>query len=237
MSRFFKSLASWWPRWLDRQRGEMRTPWERFIARVELLLVDHGFIRAVYSNRHRVSPQLYRSAQPSPAQVARLARQGVRTIVNLRGARGNGTYLLEQEACERHGIRLVDFPLSSSSAPPRETLLAARQLFNEIEYPALVHCKSGADRAGFMAALYLTLHEGRPVEEATAQLGFRYGHLPWGGPGILDHFFRRYMKDTENQPTDFAGWVAEVYDRDRLKREYRAGRLGSLLVDRVLRRE
>ncbi|WP_245795299.1 fused DSP-PTPase phosphatase/NAD kinase-like protein [Thioalkalivibrio denitrificans] len=230
-------MASWWPRWLDGQRGEMRTPWERFIARVELLLVDHGFIRAVYSNRHRVSPNLYRSAQPSPAQVARMARRGVRTIINLRGARGNGTYLLEQEACQRHGVRLVDFPVGSRSAPSREKLLAAQRLFREIEYPALVHCKSGADRAGFMAALYLALHEGRPVSEAIGQLGFRYGHLPWGGPGILDHFFRRYEQDSRKEPVDFARWVTEVYDRDALKREYRAGRLGTLVVDRLLRRE
>ena len=30
-------------------------------------------------------------------------------------------------------------------------------MFETIEYPAVMHCKSGADRAGIMAALYLIL--------------------------------------------------------------------------------
>ena len=30
----------------------------------------------------------------------------------------------------------------------------------------LMHCKSGADRAGLMSVLYRHLHEGVPIEEA-----------------------------------------------------------------------
>ena len=237
MKQILRTPGRLWTRWLARQRGAMRTPWQRLVAYVDLILVDHGFIRAVYGNNHRVADGLYRSAQPSPAQGARWARRGVRTIVNLRGARNSGTYLLEKEACERHGIRLVDFPISSKVAPPRDRLLAAGRLFREIEYPALVHCKSGADRAGLMSAIYLAAHEGRDVREASAQLALRYGHLPWGRPGVLDRFLQRYARDSAARPVDFMSWVAEVYDPQALSREYRSGRLGALVVDRLLRRE
>jgi protein tyrosine/serine phosphatase len=33
-----------------------------------------------------------------------------------------------------------------------------RRLQTPLEYPVLFHCKSGADRAGMMAALFLVLH-------------------------------------------------------------------------------
>jgi protein tyrosine/serine phosphatase len=237
MMDFLKSLGRGWTRHLARRRGDMRTPWQRFLAHLELMLVDHGFIRAVYGNSHRVGPGLYRSAQPSPRRVAAWARRGIRTVVNLRGARDSGTYLLEKEACERHGIRLVDFPVSSKGPPAREKLLAAEALFRDIEYPALLHCKSGADRAGLMSALYLAVHEGHPVEQARRQLGLRYGHLPVGRTGILDRFFERYAKDSASQPLDFRTWVVQVYDPEALAREYRSSRLGNLLVDRLLRRE
>ncbi len=39
----------------------------------------------------------------------------------------------------------------------------ARALFDRIEYPALFHCKSGADRVGLMAALYLFFKEASPA--------------------------------------------------------------------------
>jgi protein tyrosine/serine phosphatase len=236
MMRYLNSLGRRWLKAVARRRGDMGTPGQRLLAYLELLLVDHGFVRFVYTNRHRVSADLYRSAQPSPGQVAAWARRGVRTIVNLRGARDSGTYLLEKEACERHGIRLVDFPVSSKLASPREALLEAEHLFREIEYPALLHCKSGADRAGLMSALYLAVHEGQSVRQASGQLGLRYGHLPVGRPGILDRFFQRYLKDSAGRRLDFRTWVAQVYDPEALAREHRSSLLRNLLVDRLMRR-
>lgn len=52
-----------------------------------MILADHGVFRLAYLNRHRVTPKLWRSAQPAPHQIAWFASQGVRTIINLRGDR------------------------------------------------------------------------------------------------------------------------------------------------------
>lgn len=110
-------------------------------------------------------------------------------------------------------------------------------MFQELNYPALMHCKSGADRAGLMSAVYLAMHERRDADEAAAQLRLRYGHLRIGRTGVLDEIFRQYRRDAAETPMDFSTWVEQVYDADKINLQYRSGRLGNLLVDRILRRE
>ncbi|MBI4724035.1 MAG: protein tyrosine phosphatase, partial [Rhodomicrobium sp.] len=83
----------------------------------DLYFVDHHIFRAIYSNRHKIAPGVWRSAQPSPGQIALLARKGIKTIVNLRGERNCGSYRLQVEACRRHGIKLVNFQLQSRMVP------------------------------------------------------------------------------------------------------------------------
>ena len=98
---------------------------------------------------------------PAGAASDRLVRRrGVRTIINLRGGREHGSWPLQKDACDRLGLDLVEFVVRSREAPDRDTILGAKDFFDGLEYPALVHCKSGADRAGFFAALYLVAARG-----------------------------------------------------------------------------
>ena len=39
-----------------------------------LYFIDHGFVRAVYTNMHKVSEGLFRSSQPSPRQLENIKR-------------------------------------------------------------------------------------------------------------------------------------------------------------------
>ena len=211
---------------------------DRLAAWANMLLVDHGVFRLAYLNLHRVLGSLWRSAQPTPGQIEGLAREaGLRTVVVLRGGREHGSWPLQREACERLGVALVDLVVRSRGAPERETILRAQAVFGEIAYPALIHCKSGADRAGFVAALYLLLHEGRPLEEAARQLHWRFGHFRFAKTGILDAFLERYRTEGEARGMAFVDWVRDVYDPEALEREFRPGLLSSLMADRVLRRE
>ena len=147
----------------------------------DMLLIDHGIFRLIYVNRHRLSHEAWRSAQPAPHHIRALRRRGLRTIVNLRGERLCGSYWLEEAVCERKGIRLVNFQLRSRAAPTREEIRAARDLLARIEYPVLLHCKSGADRVGLMSALYQLFREGAPPAEAKRELSLRYWPHPAGG--------------------------------------------------------
>ncbi len=209
----------------------------RLAAWANMLLADHGVFRVVYLNLHRVTPAFWRAAQPTPGQIASLAKQGLRTIVNLRGGREYGSWPLEREACEAHGVALTDFVVRSRGAPDREAVLQAKDFFETLEYPVLVHCKSGADRAGFMAALYLLLHEKRPLDEAMGQLALRFGHFRWAKTGILDAFFERFRTEGEASGQSFEDWVRHTYDPEALERDFRPGLVSDFLVDRLLRRE
>jgi protein tyrosine/serine phosphatase len=218
------------PQWLRRGLGPTA-------SYLDMLLVDHGIFRMAYANVHRISDRAWRSAQPAPHHIERFARSGIRTIVNLRGERQCGSYWLEQEACVRHGLKLVNFQIRSRAAPTREELAGARRLFQEIEYPILMHCKSGADRAGLMSVLYRFVHEGVPLKEAKKELSLRYGHIRQAHTGILDYFFEKYLEDNAKRPMPFFDWVDNVYDPDELKRTFQSKGWANRIVDSVLRRE
>ena len=217
-------------------------PWLRRIAGkpasyADMLLLDHGIFRMFYGNRHRLDGQAFRAAQPAPHQIRAAARLGVRTIVNLRGERLCGSYWLEQAACKRHGLKLVNYQVRSRAAPSLEELRGARELFETVEYPILMHCKSGADRAGLMSVLYQHIRGGVPMEKAIKQLSLRYGHIRQADTGVLDAFFERYLEDTKKRPMPFFEWVETVYDPDELKRTFKASGLANRIVNSVLRRE
>ena len=131
-------------------------------AYLNMLFVDHGIFRVAYPNLHRLGNSAWRSSQPAPHHIRALSRRGIRTIVNLRGERRCGSYSLEQAACGRHGIELVNFHVRARRAPYPQEIKASIALFDLVQYPMLMHCKSGAERTGLMSLLYLWLKEGVP---------------------------------------------------------------------------
>ena len=202
----------------------------------ELIFKDHGFLRIWWHNLHEVAPGMWRSNQPGPSRVRAAAGMGIRTIINLRGPRDDGGWRLEAEACAQAGITLLDFTARSRAAPDKAMLHAARELFAEAELPAMMHCKSGADRAGLMAALFLLIVEKRPVREAAAQLAWKYGHVKQAKTGLLDAFFAAYIP-YEDQGMDFFDWVDTIYDPDEVTRNFQAKGWAVRLTDSILRRE
>jgi protein tyrosine/serine phosphatase len=203
----------------------------------DMLVIDHGVFRLFYVNRHRLGDRAWRSAQPTPRHIRALKRRGLRTIVNLRGERLCGSYWLEQAVCERKGIKLINFQIRSRAAPTRKEIKAARDLFQQIEYPMLMHCKSGADRVGLMSALYRFFQEDAPIAEAKRELALRYGHFRQADTGILDRLFEKYLEDNARRPMPFLEWVDTVYDPDALKRDFRSAGWARRLVDQILKRE
>ncbi|MEE3625714.1 sulfur transferase domain-containing protein [Nitrospirillum sp. BR 11752] len=204
---------------------------------------DHAFIRMIYKNMFQISPRLYRSSQPTPRHIAQAARLGVRTVINLRGRRDNcGSWVLEDEACARQGLALVNFPVNSRDAPKKHILHQAREIWRDAQYPVLMHCKAGSDRVGFMSVLYLFVHEGVPLRTALGQLSPKYGHLRHAKTGILDHFFETFLAYAEGQRIEptvdaFYQWVDDVYDPPAFKKTFMTRWWASVLADKVLRRE
>jgi protein tyrosine/serine phosphatase len=202
-----------------------------------LMLVDHGFLRAVFLNKRKVDDDLWRAAQPSPTHLRKAKADGFKTILNLRGPRNDGPYTLEREACADLGLTLIDFPIRSRSALDRPTVLAAIDLWQTLEYPVLIHCKSGADRTGFMATMYLWQHKGVPLRQAMHQLSLRYGHVRQAKTGVIDFFYEQYLRAEAESGIGFRDWVETVYERDAMNAAFKENWAAKILVDRILRRE
>ena len=211
--------------------------WDTFKAWMSMIFVDHGIFRLFYLNKHSVDGKLFRAAQPWPHQIARFARDNGKTVVYLRGGREHGSWPLERLEAAKHNLILTEFLVRSREAPSKEILLAAPAFFEQLVYPALIHCKSGADRAGFVAALYVLVHLKRPVAEAMQQLHAKYGHFRWSKTGILDRFFELYRDTGEAKGIAFLDWVETCYDPEALRADFKPGFWSNVLVDRILHRE
>jgi protein tyrosine/serine phosphatase len=219
-------------------RYDLTTPAGRRRARSSYFWKDHAFLRVAFSNAHWIGPDLVRTNQPSPRQLAAWKRRGVKTVINLRGRRDEAYYWLEREACDRLGLTLIDAPLDSRDAPSPDRIHRARELFRTIEYPALIHCKSGADRAGLMAVLYRHFHLGEPISVALQELDKRFLHHREGLTGVLDFFLEKYVAEVEPQGVGFLEWIdGPDYDPKAIRAEFKAQWWGTLLTERLLRRE
>lgn len=225
----YKGWKAQWPERFDR-------PWVRGVAWLEAMVIDHGVLRPLWNNPRAFAAGAFRSHHPNRRQLRRLGRRGLKTVVNLRGLGVNGATLFEREACDEAGIRLVGFRMTSRSLPSRERLLAFAQLVEQAASPILFHCKSGADRAGFAAALYLLLR-GDDVSVAKQQLSWRYLHFKGAATGRLDAFVDAYQQAFEATGVGFLTWVQTEYDPDEIQRNFKPRGLSTWLVDKVLMRE
>ena len=222
---------------IERFGRPLVTPWDRFRAWMSMLFADNGILRLVIPNMHQVADGVWRAGQPTPEQLRAFARRGGRNVVSLRAGRGFGSLPLELEACRLAGLGFHNLVVRSHVLPSREELRAAARLFETVERPVMFHCQSGADRSGFASALYLMLAEGRPVAEARKQLSLRYGHNRFNKTGVFDAFFDAYERDTAGRSMPLAEWAETLYDPERIAAGFKPTRLGTLIGDRLLRRE
>ncbi|HUG61512.1 MAG TPA: tyrosine-protein phosphatase [Methylomirabilota bacterium] len=154
-----------------------------------------GFL-ALSGNAHVVIPgELYRSAQLSaPSLETFIEREGIRTVVNLKGARpGKPWYDAERRVAETAGVQLVDFEWRAQDEVPPADVAAFIETMRTLAKPILIHCHAGADRTGLAVALYLAGVTGADEETAEAQLSFWYGHvgLPFTAAWPMDLTFER----------------------------------------------
>lgn len=200
---------------------DISTPKARRAAWWHFVLMDHAFLRGWWTNLDQVAPGVWRSNQPSPSRFRQYCRElGLKSVLNLRGTPRQGFYLFEVETCRDLGLTLHDMAFSARQAPPKAALLTLLDLLPRLEKPVLIHCKSGADRTGLVAALYLLEVEHRPLAEAKRQLSFRYMHLKSTSTGILDHFLTMYEAEAEGRSV--RDWIAQTYDPVRLTASFAA---------------
>lgn len=203
-----------------------------------MLLKDHGLVKVPVPNRHRISAAAFRSAQPLPYHLAAWKRRGLRSVVNLRGpSKRFASYTITRRACERLGLAFHDFKLRSRDAPHREELVGLLDLFDRLEYPALFYCKSGADRSGLVAALFLIHREGRDVAEAARSLSWRYMHVKSAKPGILGLVLEDYATFQKNAGGGLRAFAETAYDADAIRQRFRMTGVIGWVAEKLMRRE
>ena len=98
--------------------------------------------------------------------------------------------------------------------------------------------KSGADRAGIMSFLFKVLYKKDDPEIAKKQLSLKYLHIKHAKTGILDAFcdlYISYYKSNENP--DFLYWVRNIYNPDKLEKNFKENKLIEKLISNILKRE
>jgi protein tyrosine phosphatase (PTP) superfamily phosphohydrolase (DUF442 family) len=164
--------------------------------------------------------RVYRSAQPVGDLPRAIARLHLASILNLRGgSEDDAWYAAEVRAARDGGVDFYDLPMSATRRPRRRELLILLDLFERCRYPLLIHCKSGSDRTGLAAAIYLMSRREWAPDRAEGAFSLQYGHIPVFGPELLHEPIREYAAwlaahALVHSPARFHSWVESEYESD-----------------------
>jgi protein tyrosine/serine phosphatase len=222
LKRLADRFEAWQERLSQTHGTDISTPKARRAARWHLTLHDHSFLRRYWTNLHEIGPGIWRANQPSPERLRQWHGDlGLKSVLNLRGKHRLSHWLFEEEVCRETGMELVDHQMNAWNPPSKAEIEAVIGTLTALPRPVLFHCKSGADRTGIVAALYLALVENRPYDEVRAQVSFKFIHRDAGRTGVLDHIFRVYERDFAAKGISFGDWMrGPDYDPDAIMASY-----------------
>jgi protein tyrosine phosphatase (PTP) superfamily phosphohydrolase (DUF442 family) len=170
-------------------------------------------------NFHTVVPgRVYRSAQLSETDLEEvIRRQGIRTVVNLRGFCDPYPWYLDESRATHHlNVDQEDICLSACRLPSMHEVRRIVEVLDRTAYPILLHCRRGSDRTGLVSALCVLWHTDAGLSEASHQLGPRYAHFPLGRPKYLDEFLSLYAdwlhgEGLAHSPAVLRRWLTDEY--------------------------
>ncbi len=212
LKKIYDQLDAWDSK-LRRAFGkDIETTSGRLWARVHYHLFDHAFLRVFWTNYAEIAPGVFRSNQPTEARFKRYHSRGLKSVVNLRGEDVYAHYKYEERICRQLGIGLTNRKLTARHAPNASDINEVIDILSRVPKPLLFHCKSGADRAGLVSAIYLMEFEGKTVQEAQKQLSFRFFHLDFSATGVLDYMLWVFEERCSINAIGFKDWINTEYD-------------------------
>jgi protein tyrosine phosphatase (PTP) superfamily phosphohydrolase (DUF442 family) len=126
-------------------------------------------------NLHKVSDNLYRSAQPTAEGMRNLKKMGVKTIVNLR------SFHTDWDEIGNTGLAYEHIYMKAWHPEEEDIVRFLKIVTRPEKSPVLVHCQHGADRTGAMCVVYRIAIQGWTQEEAVKEMiegGFGF-HGVW----------------------------------------------------------
>ena len=126
-------------------------------------------------NLHKLTPQVYRSAQPTAAGMRELENLGVKTVIDLRD--------FNDDKKGAHGtkLRLLRVKMDAWHIEDEDVARVLALLRRKENGPFLVHCQHGADRTGVVCAMFRIIEQGWTREDAIRELtegGYGF-HAMW----------------------------------------------------------
>ena len=127
------------------------------------------------TNLHKISDELFRSAQPTAAGMKNLKEIGIETVIILR------SFNSDREEIGLTGLAYEHIYMKAWHPEEKEIVRFLQIVSNPKRSPILVHCQHGADRTGTMSAIYRIAIQGWTKKEAIREMtegGFGF-HSVW----------------------------------------------------------
>ena len=126
-------------------------------------------------NLHKVSSDLYRSAQPTAQGMKNLKKMGIETVVSLR------SFHSDRDEIGTTGLAYEHLYMKAWHPEEKEIVRFLQIVSNPKRTPVLVHCQHGSDRTGTMCAVYRIAVQGWSKHDAIEEmLNGAYGfHGVW----------------------------------------------------------
>lgn len=143
-----------------------------------------------------VAGELYRAAQiPADELGVYKNRDGIRSVLNLRGPSKKPWYAAEVAEAKKVGLTHIDFRMESDKQLDDAQITQLLKIMKDAPKPLLIHCESGANRTGLAAALYLVSVKNETAEDAAQQLSLKFGHvgIPLSPTYAMDETFQHYI--------------------------------------------
>ena len=113
----------------------------------------------------QVTPELYRSGQPTQAGMAKIASLKIRTVLKL-----NDDDPQEADWAATYGVTLQPMLMSNDGSPTYQEIDAALAVINDTsKQPVLVHCHLGHDRTGAVIGAYRVAVQNWSVAQAASE--------------------------------------------------------------------
>lgn len=177
------------------RRSKFFIPALSFFLLLMVLAVAYLLYMEEQGNFHAITPgEAYRSAQMDRDELEYyITKYGIRTIINLRGKNlDKSWYVDELDISRALGVAHYDISLAASRELSSDDVHKIVEIFKTAPRPVLIHCQSGADRSGLVAAMWKVIVDKEPKTIASDQLSIIYGHMPVGNTTAMDKFFSKW---------------------------------------------
>jgi protein tyrosine/serine phosphatase len=144
----------------EQENGEVNTEDKDFKEKWSALIKDKEGL----TNFRKVSPVLYRGAQPTKEGMKTLEELGIKTVINLR------SFHSDRDELKGTGLGYEHMYTKTWHVEEKEIVKFLKIVTDKDRTPVFVHCMQGVDRTGTMCAVYRIVIEGWDKEEVISEM-------------------------------------------------------------------